>query len=133
MVRNLAVEITHEHALKAAEAARCAREQGKFWEMHSRLFANQDALTLNDLLLHGQALKLDLPKFQKCLESGDYVSEIRKNKADGINAGMVITPTFFLGLTEPTESKVRVLKVIKGAQPYASFKETIEDLLSSQK
>ena len=59
------------------EAAHCAREQGKYWEMHARLFANQGALGLNDLPAHAEALGLDRAAFQTCLESGRYAEAIR--------------------------------------------------------
>jgi protein-disulfide isomerase len=52
--------------------------------------------------------------------------------AEGRKGGVRGTPTFFLGRTEPNDSKIKVLRVIRGAQPYASFKEAIDSLLSPQ-
>ena len=83
VARDFPLESIHPLAFKAAEAAHCAGEQGKYWEMHSRLFENQRALSLKDLPQHAQALGLDAPKFQQCLESGKYASRIRKDLADG--------------------------------------------------
>ncbi len=100
--------------------------------MHARLFANQRALGLKDLSGHANALRLDGPKFQACLESSKYAPRIRKDLADGQNAGVTGTPAFFLGVTQPNAPTVRVLRVLKGAQPYASFKDAIDSLLSSQ-
>ena len=133
VVLDFPLESIHRNAFKAAEAARCAGEQGKFWEMHARLFANQQALAPTNLPQHAQALGLDVPKFQQCLESGKYATEIRKDLAEGQKAGVTGTPGFFLGMTNPNNSKVKTLRVLKGAQPYASFKEAIDSLLSSQK
>jgi len=72
----------HENAQKAAEAAECANEQGKFWEMHDKLFENQQALEINDLKKYASDLNLDATKFNNCLDTGKYASEIQKDAAD---------------------------------------------------
>jgi protein-disulfide isomerase len=69
----------HQNAQKAAEAAHCAGEQGKFWEMHDRLFANQQNLAAADLPKHAEALLIDTSLFQKCLDSGRYAADIKKD------------------------------------------------------
>lgn len=101
--------------------------------MHGRLFANPGALGPGDLPSHAQALGLDTAKFQACLESGHYAAQIRKDIAEGQQAGVTGTPSFFLGLTAPNEGKVKVLRMITGAQAYPAFKAAIDSLLSSQK
>lgn len=133
VVRDFPLEAIHKEAFKAAEAAHCAGEQGKYWEMHDRLYSNQRALGPKDLPQHAQALGLDVPKFQQCLESGKHAARIRKDLEEGQQAGVTGTPGFFLGLTEPNDPRVKVLRVLKGAQPYSSFKNTIDALLSSPK
>jgi len=133
VVRDFPLESIHKDAFKAAEAGHCAGEQGKFWEMHTRLFENQKALGPTNLANYAQALGLDGPKFQQCLDSGKYAARIRKDLEDGQKAGITGTPGFLFGLTEANDPKVKVLKVLKGAQPYASFKGAIDSLLSSQK
>jgi protein-disulfide isomerase len=130
--RDFPLESIHKEAFKAAEAAHCAGEQGKYWEMHDQLFAHQKALGLEGLLLHAQGLGIDLQDFRRCLDSGKHATKIRKDIADGQKAGVRATPTFFLGLTEPNDSKVKALRVIRGAQPYARFKEAIDGLLAPQ-
>lgn len=100
--------------------------------MHDRLFANQRALGLKDLPQHADALALDASRFQQCLESGRYAGAVRKDLADGRAAGVTGTPTFFLGLTDPNSSTVKVVRALRGAQPYAAFKEAIDSLLASQ-
>lgn len=127
------LETIHANAFKAAEAARCAHEQGKFWEMHDRLFANQQALAPDKLSQHAQAIGLDVSKFQLCLDNGKYAAEIRKNLTEGQQAGVTGTPGFFLGMTDPNSQTVKALRALSGAQPYARFKEAIDSLLSSQK
>jgi predicted DsbA family dithiol-disulfide isomerase len=101
--------------------------------MHARLFTHQQTLGLTDLPQHAQAIGLDLPQFQRCLESGTYAETIRKDLAEGQKAGVTGTPTFFLGATGPNDSKIKAVRVLTGAQPYTSFKEAIDSLLSSQK
>lgn len=131
--RDLPLESIHKNAFKAAEAASCASEQGKFWEMHDRLFANQATLAPTNLPSHAEAIGLDMAKFQQCLDSGKYAAEIRKSMAEAGDAGIAGTPTFLLGFTEPNSSKVKVLKVLRGAQPYTAFKDAIDAALSTQK
>ena len=131
--RNFPIESIHPLAFKAHEAANCAGEQGKYWEMHGRLFANQKAMSPKDLSDHAQALVLDIPKFQQCLDSGKYAAKIRKDLADGQKAGVQGTPSFFLGLTEPNDGIVKAVRIIRGAQPYAAFKAAIDSILAGQK
>ena len=130
--RDFPIESIHPQAFKAHEAANCAGEQGKYWEMHDRLFANQNALGLKDLPNHANALVLEMPKFQQCLDSGKYAAKIRKDLADGQKAGVQGTPSFFVALTEPNDGMVKAVRVIRGAQPYTAFKEAIDSLLSAQ-
>src|SRR5262245_28916057 len=99
-MRDFPLESIHQYAFKAAEATHCASEQGKYWEMHDRLFANQNALGLTDLPGHAQALGLEVAAFQKCLESGRYAEAIRKDIADAQEVGLTGTPSFALGMAE---------------------------------
>jgi protein-disulfide isomerase len=133
LVRNLPIASLHKQAFKAAEASGCAREQGKFWEMHDRLFANQSALGPTDLRVHAEGLGLEPEKFQRCLDSGRQGAAIRRDLAEGQNAGVRGTPAFFLGLTEPSESQLRPTTMIVGAQPYAVFRKAIDSVLEMEK
>ena len=123
----------HKNAFKAAEAADCAAEQGKFWQMHDKLFENQKALEESDLTNYAKSIGLNMSKFQKCLDSGKYANQIKKEIELGQKSGVTGTPSFFLGVTNPKDSNVKAVKVIKGAQPYNNFKEAIDATLSSQK
>ena len=129
--RDFPVISLHREAFKASEAAKCAEEQGKYWEMHDRIFVTQ-TVGPKDLMLHAQYLKLELTNFQKCLDSEQQAMRIHKDLADGQKAGVKGTPTFFLGFTEPNDSKIKVLKVIEGAQEFAIFQEAIHSLLSQK-
>lgn len=126
------IESIHKDAFKAHEAANCAGNQGKYWEMHDRLFAHQNALGSVHLSDHAKAVGLDLRTFEQCLKSGKHEAEIRRNIAAGVEAGVRGTPTFFVGLTDPNDSKIKALEMIRGAQPYAQFKQAIDKLLAPE-
>lgn len=125
------MESIHQYAFKAAEAVNCAAEQGKFLEMHDHLFANQNALELIQLKSYAEALGLDRPKFDTCLESGKYAGEVRKDLALGAKAGITATPSFGIGFTDSEDpNKVKVVQTLRGALPFNSFKPVIDSLLS---
>jgi protein-disulfide isomerase len=120
----------HQNALIAAVAASCAGDQGKFWEMHDLIFANQKAMGKDDLLGHAEKLGLDMGKFKECFESDKYANEAKQDMADGQKAGVRGTPSFFIGLTDPKSKEITAVKFIKGAQPYSAFKQALDELLS---
>ena len=76
---DLPLESIHKIAFKAAEATQCAGEQGKYWEMHQQLFANQNKL--EPFTPHAEAIGLDVPKFEECLNSGRQAATVRRNMA----------------------------------------------------
>jgi protein-disulfide isomerase len=119
----------HKQAFQAAEAAHCAGAQGKFWEMHDTLFQNQSALAAEQLPTHARAVGVDDARFQQCLESGQYASEINKDVADAGAAGITGTPTFLVGVIQPGDGRVKVVKKLVGARPYEDFKAAIDSAL----
>ena len=131
VLREFPLESIHPNAYKAAEAANCAGEQGKYWEMHDRLFSNQNTLGAQELPNHAQAIGLDAAKFSACLESGKYTAKVRKDLNDAQKYGATGTPTFFVGLTDPKSSDVKAVRKIVGAQTYAAFKDAIDTLLNN--
>jgi protein-disulfide isomerase len=129
---DLPLETIHKQAFKAAEAARCAGDQGKFWEMHARLFANQKAL--EPWSTHATAVGLDLPRFEACMADGTHAAAIRADMATAQKLGIAGTPGFLLALTDPNDpQKVTGLSVIRGAVPFATFKTEIERELAAIK
>jgi protein-disulfide isomerase len=125
------LENIHKFAFKAAETARCAGEQGKFWEMHDQLFGSQKTLTdFSNWTAQAQQVGLKMPEFESCLSSGKHASEIRKDLAQGQSAGVTGTPGFFLAVTDPATTKVKTVRFISGAQPYPAFKAQIDALLT---
>lgn len=121
------LESIHKFAFKAAQAAGCAGEEGKYWEMHDRLFENQKAL--EPWTPHAEAVGLDVAKFELCLASGKFDEEIRRDMAEARKVGVTGTPAFMIGRTEPNSSKVKVLAVLKGAKAFADFKAELDRLL----
>lgn len=117
------VEITHPFAKKAAIAARCAEEQGKYWEMRNVLFTNQKALQEIFLVEHAKNAGMNEVEFNNCFHSGRYASSIEQDQIIGRSLGIKGTPTFFLGINSGDE--VRVIKKIQGVQPYEVFEKEI--------
>jgi len=105
----------HENAQKAAEAAECSGEQGKYYEMHDKLFENQDALSVSNLKAYAKELALNTNDFNQCLDSGEMASEVQEDFKQGQEAGVRGTPASFVNG-----------KFISGAQPYSVFKAAIE-------
>jgi protein-disulfide isomerase len=86
----------HPHAAQAAEAAEAAGAQGRFWEMHDRLFEHQSELDLPHLIVHARALRLDLDRFLRELEDGVHAPRVREDFLSGVRSGVRGTPTFFI-------------------------------------
>jgi len=132
VLREFPLESIHPLAFKASEAALCAGEQGKYWEMHDRLFANQNALAVAQLPSHAEPAGLDAAKFKSCLDSGKFSAKIRKDLGDAQKAGATGTPTFFIGLTDPKSNEVKAIRKIVGAQSFAAFKDAFDTLLGAK-
>ena len=128
--RNFPLEQIHPHARGAAEAAHCAGDQGKYWEMHDVLFHNQKALQVEQLKTYAQSLGLDAATFETCIQQGAYAAEVQKDYEDGIAAGLKGTPAFFVGKTRPEDTIQAV--AVKGAQPIAVFQLVINQLLEGK-
>jgi protein-disulfide isomerase len=128
--RDFPLDQIHPQARKAAEAAHCAGEQGKYWEMHDLLFQNQKALEVEKLKAYAKTLNLDATAFNACLDSGKYRAEVEKDLKDGVNAGVRGTPAFFVGKTRPDDTIEGVM--ISGAHPFPVFQQEIERLLQEK-
>ena len=86
----------HPNAETAAIGAQCAQEQGKLWEMHQAISANQAKLAASDLVETAGGIGLDKEKFKSCIDTGKYKSEVQKDFQDGVKYGVSGTPTFFI-------------------------------------
>jgi protein-disulfide isomerase len=109
----------HPQAFKAAEAARCAAEQGKFWEFHDQMFGNQQALQPDALKKYAADMALDAPKFNDCMDSSKYAETVRNGVAAGQKLGVNSTPTLYING-----------RVLQGAQPMEVFEAMIDDELA---
>ena len=89
----------HADAGRAAEAAICAQEQGRFWDMYHSMLANQSELDLSGLIRQAGDLGLDSRAFARCLESGRHRADWRRDQKDGRALGVSGTPTFFVNGT----------------------------------
>ncbi|HKC64298.1 MAG TPA: DsbA family protein, partial [Pyrinomonadaceae bacterium] len=86
----------------------------------------------NDWPQHAQALALDTDKFNQCLMSGKYDEEINKDMDEAQRLGINGTPAFLIGVVAPDNKTVNVRKVILGAESYESFKQALDELISSK-
>ena len=129
--RNFPLESIHQQSFKAHEASTCASDQGKFWEMHDRLFANQTALAPEQLIDYARTLGLNGDKFQACFNAESHKQQIQNDITEGQKAGVTGTPTFFLGRTVPNSQTLKVAKTLVGAKAYSAFKEEIDALLAA--
>jgi len=130
--RDFPIQSIHPNALPASVAAECANEQGKFKEMHDKLFDKQNEWnnknTDNVIISFNQyALEIGLEeeKFDSCLKNGKYIEEIQKDLYDGKAYGISGTPGFFIG-----NDKIGFVE-LKGAQPFESFKKVIDSQLKN--
>jgi protein-disulfide isomerase len=108
----------HQFAQTAAEAAQCARGQGKFWEYHDKLFASQQALGKDQLKQYAKDLGLKEEEFNSCLETGKYKDSISGDQKDGEQLGVTGTPAFFVNG-----------RFLSGAQPFETFAGIIDEEL----
>jgi protein-disulfide isomerase len=104
----------HPFAMPAAMAAMAAHEQGKFWEFHDKLFANQQKLTRDQFVAYAKELKLDVGKFEKSFDSAKFKPQIEADTAEAGQLGVSGTPAFFVNG-----------KFLSGAKPFAEFAAVI--------
>ena len=116
VVRNFPLSSIHPNARKAAEAAECAFDQGRFWEYHDALFQNQGALDVPSLKAYAEELGLDVETFSTCLDSGAKREVVAADHRDALAHGVNGTPTFFVNG-----------RMLVGAQQLAAFEALLTD------
>lgn len=112
----------HRQAFKAAVAAHCAGDQGRFWQYHDALFADQSKLGVDEFKAVAKELNLDMPKFQSCLDKDQHADQIKKDIAAGEALGVDGTPAFFINGVS-----------LVGAQPPEKFETLINTELAQTK
>lgn len=108
----------HPEASKASEAAHCAGDQGKYWEFHDVLFANQRALQVDRLKGYAKDLGLEAEAFASCLDSGKYASRVGTGLQEATALGLASTPSIFING-----------RLVMGAQPFEVFQSVVDDEL----
>jgi len=109
----------HPNAQKAAEASLCANEQGKFWELHDAMFADQRALAVDQLKAKATGLGLDSAAFDSCLDSGKFAAKVAADVAAGAANGVNGTPAMFVNG-----------RFLNGAVPFETLARLIDDELT---
>jgi protein-disulfide isomerase len=120
--KDLPLDAIHPQARQAAEAARCAGEQGKFWEYHDKLYANSPKAGVEELRSYAKEVGLNAASFDQCFTSGKFRDLVQKDLSEGAQLGLTGTPTFFINGRE-----------ISGAQPVEAFAAIIDEELGQAK
>ncbi|MBI3695589.1 MAG: thioredoxin domain-containing protein [Acidobacteria bacterium] len=120
--RDFPLQQIHPQAQAAAEASRCAGEQGKFWDYHDLLFSKPGKLDKASLVEHAGALALDVKQFESCLAGGKFKAKVEEDLQEGTLAGVSGTPAFFINGV-----------LLSGAQPAAAFEKIIEAELAAER
>jgi protein-disulfide isomerase len=101
-----------------AEAAACARDQGRYWEMHDWLFANQQKPDPAEMKANAVTLGLDVGKFSRCLDGGTFTAEIERERREGERVGVAGNPATFING-----------RLIPGAMAYDEYASEVDDEL----
>lgn len=120
---------SHRYAADAAEAAHCAGDQDKYWEMHDHLFENQHRITPDNLTTFAQEVGLDTKAFTACMEGGRHEAEVEAGRRLAAGARATGTPSFVIGKTMPDGTVSG--DVIVGAKAFTLFKDRLEPLLAN--
>jgi len=115
----------HANAFRAAEAGRCAGDQGKFWKFRELMGADPHKLEMPDLLEDAGKLKMDINAFRTCVESDKYKSQIESDILEAFKIGADGTPAFVIGKSTPDGVEG---ELVVGAYPYATFAQKLKDL-----
>jgi protein-disulfide isomerase len=125
--RDLPLEF-HPFALKAAEAARCAGDQQKYWELREALYSNSAPPTDDIISKAVESLSLDKTAFQSCLATDKYKADVQKDATEAATLQISGTPTFVLA--KSAKDKLDGVRIV-GAQPFAAFQSAIDALLKN--
>jgi protein-disulfide isomerase len=120
---------SHRYAAQAAQAAHCAGDQGKYWQMHDHLFENQHRITPQSLPVLAKEVGVDEKAFSACMDSGKHVDEVQAAVRVSAMSGARGTPSFVIGKTQP-DGKVSG-QIVVGAKAYNYFAGILDKLLGS--
>lgn len=125
---HLPIDQLHPDAYRSHEGAACAAEQGKFWELHARLF-EKPVRTSDEIVALGQSAGLDSTTLRTCMESGKYSGMVRENVKKMQAIGVDSTPMFLVGKTPAPGKPMEIDAIVRGAYPFEHFKTTFDGLL----
>jgi protein-disulfide isomerase len=125
------IDQLHPDAFRSHEAASCASDQGKFWELHAKLF-EKPVRTVDELVPLGQSAGLNVDAFRSCLESGKHSKEVKESVARIQKMGIGGTPAFLIGRTPAGNAPMKVSKFVEGAQPYEAFQKAIDSVMEEK-
>jgi protein-disulfide isomerase len=125
------IEQLHPDAYRSHEAASCAADQGKFWELHAKLFETP-LRTVEQLVPLGQSVGLDAPALRACLESGKHAQEVKDSVERIQKLGISGTPAFLIGRSAAGGGAIKITKVVEGAQPFSVFKTALDEALAAK-
>ena len=120
--KDLPLDAIHPQARQGAEAARCAGEQGKFWEYHDKLYATAPKAGVEELKSYAKEVGINSASFEQCFSSGKYKGLVQKDLSEAAQLGLTGTPAFFINGRE-----------ISGAQPLEAFAAIIDEELAQAK
>jgi len=128
--RDFPLDSIHPYALAAARAARCAADQGKFWDMRHAILVNNATLSNDVFATFASDLKMNVNTFKTCqADATKYQTDIQKDLSEGSAVGIQGTPSFVIGKTSANGlDGVRFV----GAQPYAQFDAKLKELLATK-
>ncbi len=115
----------HANAMRAAQAARCAGDQGQFWALRDIMEDNPDKLDMESLVADARGLKMDADAFRKCVESEKYKNAVQTDVMEAFKIGANGTPTFVIGKSTPDGVDG---ELVVGALPYPVFDQKLKEL-----
>jgi protein-disulfide isomerase len=124
------IDQLHPDAYKSHEAASCAADQGKFWQLHAKLFESP-ARTEDEIYTRAQEAGLDVNTLRLCMTSGKYKAAVRESVTKMQQLGVSGTPYFLVGNTPSGSEPFKASQAISGAVPFANFKRAIDGLLQN--
>jgi protein-disulfide isomerase len=115
----------HPDAMRAAQAGRCAAEQGQFWKMRDAMAANPGKLDMENLVADAGGLKMDVRAFRVCVESEKNKNAVQTDVLEAMKIGADGTPSFVVGKSTPEGVDG---ELIIGALPYETFDQKLKEL-----
>ena len=132
MFRDFPIDELHPQSIRAHVAAHCAMEQGKFWDLHNKLFTKPGTHVPEELTARANEIGLNPAAFSACIAADKYSASIRQSTAFAISMGASGTPFFIVGKFDPKTKQLTPIKTIPGAYPFSQFQQVIDAALANK-